>query len=170
MRALLIGKRARILDYVAAILRGQGWEVVTENNLDMSHLQAVNVSSVTVVAFGRALTTEQRAALVAVYRKQQPTLVTVEGWAPIPELVAHQIYAASSPIPGLRVQDGQITAQNRLDVHLKAFKLNWLYRLKTKEEDLVLDPSQSLDISAIMPGYQFASLEHSGGYSVIKLK
>lgn len=171
MHALLIGKRAKILDDVANRLRAMGWTVTLTSDLAMQKLQAIDVSRVSVVAFGRALTSEEKHTLAAYYKTQNPLLTIVNGWAPIPELIAGQIRAAAQSIPGLVVQRAKLTVDGPTHLHIKAFRLNWLYQLKTKELDVTLTKKEPVDLSAIAGKFRYFVLEtNDGSCSVVDLR
>ena len=167
MQALLIGKRAKILTNVADRLRAFGWQVTLDNELDMQQLLNADVSQVSVVAFGRALSKEQKDILTQHYRQLNNAIIAVEGLAPIPELLVYQILAAARPITGQGITDAKLATDGPVQLQVKAFRLNWLYQVKTKEVEIPLAQNGSTDFSKIFKGFPFIVLEMNGRYSVI---
>lgn len=167
MQALLIGKRAKILRTIATRLRALGWTVDTTNTLDIDQLQAIDVTQINVIAFGRALSREQKDTLIRSFRKQKPSIAIVEGLAPIPELLVYQILAAAYPITSFSVTNTQLHIDKPLEMRVKGFRLNWLHQLKTKETDIALAQSVPTDLSALMKGFTYIVLEVDGHFSVI---
>lgn len=169
MNVLLIGKRARILDDVAGYLRAMHHDVTLTNNLDMQWLRSIDVRMFSAVAFGRALSAEQKSELTEHYLQQNPLLVFVEGWAPIPELIAYQVLAAGSPISGLNIDGSTLRTEDHRELRVKGYRLSWLYRLKVSEAKIALEPGVSVDITQVMRGFKFFALKDADTYCVLKL-
>jgi len=170
MQALLIGKRAKILTSVEDRLRAFGWQVTLTNDLDLQKLLAFDVSKITVVAFGRAVSKSDKDVLLRHYKQQNSSVVAVDGLAPIPELIVYQILAAARPITSQALADAKQASEGPLQLHIKAFRLNWLYRIKTKEVEVPLAQGTSADLVKIFKGFPFLVFEMNGRYSVISNK
>jgi len=170
MQVLLIGKRAKILNDVANRLRTIGWTVTLTNNLDMQHLLSVDAPQFSVVAFGRALTKEQKETLTRHYKQQNGAIVIVEGLAPIPELITYQILAATNPITGQGITEAKLAAEGPVRLHIKAFRLNWLYQLKTKDMEISLTQNNPAGFPESLAGFPFVVFEMNGRYSVFSNK
>lgn len=170
MQVLLIGKRARILNDVANRLRAAGWTVTLTNNLDMQYLLSVDVSQLSVVAFGRALTKEQKETLTRHYKRQNGSIVVVEGLAPIPELISYQILAAANPITGQGIAEAKLATEGPVKLRIKAFRLNWLHQLKTKDMDISLAQNNPAGFLKSLAGFPFVVFEMNGRYSVFSNK
>ncbi len=91
---LLIGKRAQILDQLKILLENEHMNVILTS--DLENLTTIDASTIDVVMFGRALSSEQQEALQAVYQKKNPTLQCISGLAPIPQLLAAQVKSAAT--------------------------------------------------------------------------
>lgn len=95
-RVLLVGKRQRVLDEVAADLARLGLHVREETDLEQA--AALDGSNFEVMAVGRAITGTKRTELVSRLRAVNPRIKVVEGLAPIaPVLVAQVEEALTSP-------------------------------------------------------------------------
>jgi hypothetical protein len=170
MNILLIGKRAKILEQVAEHLRSYGCNVELTNNLDTEYLKSIDVSRVAAAAYGQALTDEEKNGLTAHYQQQNPSLKVIEGWAPIPELITYQILASTKPIEGLTVSNREISVSKDMTLDLKAYKLNWLYQLKTGERSIQVAATDPINITNILSGFTFYAIKSSDGYAVFKTK
>ncbi|HEX6195208.1 MAG TPA: hypothetical protein VFZ37_04825 [Jiangellaceae bacterium] len=101
-RVLLVGKRQRVLDEVAAGLRRLGLYVHEET--DVAQAAALDGANYEVLAIGRAISSSKRSELISRLRKVNPRLKVVEGLAPItPLLVAQVEEALTSPGPDASV-------------------------------------------------------------------
>lgn len=135
---LLIGKRAKVLEPLADSLRKDNHTVLLTN--DFTNLDNLPTIAVDVVAFGRALTKEQKGAIEKRYLKNNPKLAFVHGRAPITELLNAQINAAitaqqnSSRVSGLSYDRSshqlEIDLSRPSDVRIEAWWLTWLYGSK----------------------------------------
>lgn len=95
-RVLLVGKRQRVLDEVAAELSRLGLYVHEET--DVAQAAALDGSNYEVLAVGRAISGSKRTELISRLRALNPRLKVVEGLAPItPVLVAQVEEALTSP-------------------------------------------------------------------------
>ncbi len=97
-RVLLLGKRARVLDQLAAALRQEGLTVRQETDLDGVRT-GFDGSTVDVVALGRAVTGATRDAIVDALRAKNPALRVVDGLAPITPLLVAQVQEALTAPP-----------------------------------------------------------------------
>jgi len=97
-RILLVGKRARVLDELAASLTQMGLHVREET--DVERAGALDGSSLDVLSLGRAITGTKRTELIRKLRMQNPRIKVVEGLAPITPLLVAQVEEALTS-PGL---------------------------------------------------------------------
>ncbi|MGH8824351.1 MAG: hypothetical protein ACRDVN_07740 [Jiangellaceae bacterium] len=137
-RVLLVGKRAQVLDRLADALRAEGLQVRQETDLDRIRTH-VDVSTVDVLALGRAVTGARREELVAALRARNPALRVVDGLAPITPLLVAQIQEAlTAPgmesrivaAAGVEVSDRSVAISLRrpADVTVVYHRLDSLYR------------------------------------------
>jgi hypothetical protein len=137
-RVLLLGKRARVLDQLAAALRQEGLTVRQETNLDGVRT-GFDGSTVDVVALGRAVTGARREAIVNALRAKNPALRVVDGLAPItPLLVAQVKEALTAPSQEARIVSAAwidpgdwgvlLTLRRAANVTVDLHRLDALYR------------------------------------------
>ncbi|HEY9376802.1 MAG TPA: hypothetical protein VIQ02_06880 [Jiangellaceae bacterium] len=137
-RVLLVGKRVRVLDQLAAALRAEGLHVRQESELDRVATR-VDGSTVDVVALGRAVTGARREAIVNALRARNPALRVVDGLAPITPLLVAQIQEALTAPPGesrivasAAVDSGDrgvlLTLRRAANVTVDLHRLDALYR------------------------------------------
>lgn len=166
MKVLLIGKRARILQEAARILNSHNIDTEITDNLDLSHLKAMDIKDVSCVAFGRALTKDQKKELTNHYLQSNPQIKIIEGWAPIPELITGQILAAVQPLAGIHADGANISSSQSISVSATAYRLTWLYRIRKKASRINLSQNP-VDLARKFPRYQYFVLEHAGKYCVL---
>ena len=137
-RVLLLGKRARWLDQLAAALRQEGLTVRQETDLDGVRT-GFDGSTVDVVALGRAVTGAKRDAIVEALRAKNPALRVVDGLAPItPLLVAQVQEALTAPSQEARIVSAAwldpadrgvlLTLRRPANVTVDLHRLDALYR------------------------------------------
>jgi hypothetical protein len=101
-RVLLVGKRQRVLDELAAALTRLGLYVREET--DVERAASLDASAYDVVAVGRAVTGSKRTDLIRRLRATNPRIKVVEGLAPITGLLVAQVEEAlTSPGPDASV-------------------------------------------------------------------
>ena len=159
-RVLLIGARVALLAKLAAALRTIG--IGADIAHDADGVPADELRAYGAVAFGRAITREQRAAVRSSFEQAGVDVVYVEGLAPIVPLLVAQIEHALDRSPAeqrrltrLVAADGEagveITSPCR--VRLTAYRLDRLYRTHAHEVfDGVLEPGRHripLDAKAV---------------------
>lgn len=146
-RVLLIGKRAAVLNKLAAALRqtGIGAEIAHE----VADTTAEELRTYGAVAFGRAVGDEERAAVRAAFDAAGVEVAYVDGLAPlIPVLVAQIEQAldrgpAERRLTGLRAEGGAVSLELAAasTVRLTVHRLDRLYRAHTHELlDAPLEP------------------------------
>jgi len=175
-RVLLIGARVALLAKLAAALRTIG--IGADIAHDADGVPADELRAYGAVAFGRAITREQRAAVRSSFEQAGVDVVYVEGLAPIVPLLVAQIEHALDRSPAeqrrltrLVAADGEagveITSPCR--VRLTAYRLDRLYRTHTHEVfDGVLEPGRhriALDAKA-MKGESFVVARTAGSVLV----
>jgi hypothetical protein len=158
-RVLLIGARVAVLAKLAAALRtiGIGAEITT----DAADVPADELRTYGAVAFGRAVSAQERAAVRAAFERAGADVAYVDGLAPIIPLLVAQIEHAldRSPVEQRRLArlvaaDGEagIEVTSTCRVQLTAYRLDRLYRAHTHEVfDDILDTGKhriSLDAKA----------------------
>ncbi|MBA4865130.1 oxidoreductase [Streptomyces sp. PSKA54] len=158
-RVLLIGARVAVLAKLAAALRtiGIGAEITT----DAADVPADELRTYGAVAFGRAVSEQERAAVRAAFERAGADVAYVDGLAPIIPLLVAQIEHAldRSPVEQRRLArlvaaDGEagIEVTSTCRVQLTAYRLDRLYRAHTHEVfDDILDTGKhriSLDAKA----------------------
>ncbi|GAA2486510.1 oxidoreductase [Streptomyces longisporus] len=159
-RVLLIGARVALLAKLAAALRTIG--IGADIAHDADGVPADELRAYGAVAFGRAVTQEERTAVRRSFEQAGVDVVYVEGLAPIVPLLVAQIEHALDRSPAqqrrltrLVAADGEagveITSSCR--VRLTAYRLDRLYRTHTHEVfDGVLEPGRhriALDAKAV---------------------
>jgi hypothetical protein len=149
-RVLLIGARAAVLAKLAAALRtiGIGADITDE----ATEVPAEELRSYGAVAFGRAVTDDERAAVRGAFARAGADVAYVDGLAPVIPLLVAQIESAldRSPISrrrllGLTATDGaaDVDVSSSCRVSLVAYRLDRLYRTHAKEVfDGVLEPGE----------------------------
>lgn len=158
LKVLLIGKRTRILEDLRLELDPQKWRVSICNNLDTSYLMSLDVGDMSVVAFGRALSTSQKKELAKHYTAQNSNLKIVQGLAPIPQLLAAQIEAATTTEQYFFVHNTTLQAKQKISVTLVSYRLNFLYQARTETKIFQLEKADALDLKAPFkhPGFVVA--------------
>jgi hypothetical protein len=159
-RVLLIGARVAVLAKLAAALRaiGIGADIAHDaNDVPVEELRAYGA-----VAFGRAISEQQRAAVRRSFERAGVDVAYVDGLAPIIPLLVAQIEHAldRSPVDQRRLTrlvagggeaDVEVTSSCR--VRVTAYRLDRLYRTHTHEVfDGVLEPGShriALDAKAV---------------------
>ncbi|MGW1026033.1 oxidoreductase [Streptomyces sp. NPDC002577] len=146
-RVLLIGARVAVLAKLAAALRtiGIGAEITT----DAADVPADELRTYGAVAFGRAVSEEQRAAVRDAFERAGVDVAHVDGLAPIIPLLVAQIEHALDRGPQeqrrltrLVAADGEagVEVSSTCRVRLTAYRLDRLYRTHTHEVfDGILD-------------------------------
>ena len=159
-RVLLIGARVALLAKLAAALRTIG--IGADIAHDADGVPADELRAYGAVAFGRAITREQRAAVRDSFEQAGVDVVYVEGLAPIVPLLVAQIEHALDRSPAeqrrltrLVAADGEagVEVTSPCRVRLTAYRLDRLYRTHTHEVfDGVLEPGRhriALDAKAV---------------------
>lgn len=113
---LLIGKRARILQEAARILNSHDIDTEITDNLDLSHLKAMDIKDVSCVAFGRALTKDQKKELTNHYLQPNPQIKIIEGWARYPSSLPDKYWLPFSHWPAF-MPTAQIYRRHNLSVY-----------------------------------------------------
>jgi hypothetical protein len=159
-RVLLIGARVALLAKLAAALRTIG--IGADIAHDADGVPADELRAYGAVAFGRAITQEERAAVRRSFEQAGVDVVYVEGLAPIVPLLVAQIEHALDRSPAeqrrltrLVAADGEagVEVTSPCRVRLTAYRLDRLYRTHTHEVfDGVLEPGRhriALDAKAV---------------------
>jgi len=159
-RVLLIGARVALLAKLAAALRTIG--IGADIAHDAHGVHADELRGYGAVAFGRAVTQEQRAAVRRSFEQAGVEVAYVEGLAPIVPLLVAQIEHALDRSPAERrrltrlvAADGEagVEVTSPCRVRLTAYRLDRLYRTHAHEVfDGVLEPGRhriALDAKAV---------------------
>ncbi|MCI3270836.1 oxidoreductase [Streptomyces cylindrosporus] len=175
-RVLLIGARVALLAKLAAALRTIG--IGADIAHDAEGVPADELAAYGAVAFGRAITQEQRAAVRRAFEQAGLDVAYVEGLAPIVPLLVAQIEHALDRSPmeqrrltGLVAADGEagVEVTSPCRVRLTAYRLDRLYRTHANEVfDGVLEPGRhriALDAKAVK-GESFVVARTSGSVLV----
>jgi hypothetical protein len=149
-RVLLIGARVAVLAKLAAALRAIG--IGADITRDATGVPAEELRQYSAVAFGRAVTAEERAAVRRSFEDAGLDVAHVDGLAPIVPLLVAQIEQALNRAPvqqrrltGLAATDGaayvEVTSVCR--VRLTAHRLDRFYRTHSSEVfDGTLEPGR----------------------------
>ncbi|WP_261719997.1 oxidoreductase [Streptomyces sp. FZ201] len=175
-RVLLIGARVALLAKLAAALRTIG--IGADITRDAEGVPADELRSYGAVAFGRAISAEERAAVRAAFERAGVEVAYVDGLAPIVPLLVAQIEHAldRSPLQQRRLTrlvaaDGEagVEVTSPCRVRLTAYRLDRLYRTHTHEVfDGVLEAGRhriALDTKAVK-GESFVVARTSGSVLV----
>ncbi|MCT9077703.1 hypothetical protein [Streptomyces fulvoviolaceus] len=175
-RVLLIGARVAVLAKLAAALRiiGIGADITRE----VGDVPADELRAYGAVAFGRAITEEERAAVRRSFDRAGVDVAYVDGLAPIVPLLVAQIEHALDRRPveqrrltRLVTADGEagVEVTSPCRVRLTAYRLDRLYRTHAQEVfDGVLEAGRhriSLDAKAVK-GESFVVARSSGSVLV----
>lgn len=149
-RVLLIGARVAVLAKLAAALRTIG--IGADITADAAQVPAEELRGYRAVAFGRAITEDERAAVRQAFTRAAADVAYVDGLAPvIPVLVAQIEHALDRSAPARRrlvrlmAADGtaEVDVTSACRVSLVAYRLDRLYRTHAQEVfDGVLEPGQ----------------------------
>ncbi|MFE7854873.1 oxidoreductase [Streptomyces sp. NPDC057403] len=149
-RVLLIGARVALLAKLAAALRTIG--IGADIAHDAHGVPAEELRAYGAVAFGRAVTAEERAAVRRSFDRAGIEVAYVEGLAPIVPLLVAQIEHALDRSPAERrrltrlvAADGEagVEVTSPCRVRLTAYRLDRLYRTHTHEVfDGLLEPGR----------------------------
>ncbi|MCL6673044.1 MULTISPECIES: oxidoreductase [Streptomyces] len=149
-RVLLIGARVALLAKLAAALRTIG--IGADIAHDAHGVPAEELRAYGAVAFGRAVTAEERAAVRRSFDRAGIEVAYVEGLAPIVPLLVAQIEHALDRSPAeqrrltrLVAADGEagVEVTSPCRVRLTAYRLDRLYRTHTHEVfDGLLEPGR----------------------------
>ncbi|WP_210575356.1 oxidoreductase [Streptomyces sp. GESEQ-4] len=175
-RVLLIGARVALLAKLAAALRAIG--IGADITRDATDAPADELRGYGAVAFGRAVTQEERAAVRAAFDRAGVDVAYVDGLAPIVPLLVAQIEHALDRSPPDRrrltrlvAADGEagIEVTSPCRVQLTAYRLDRLYRTHAHEVfDGILEPGRhriALDAKAVK-GESFVVARTSGSVLV----
>ncbi|MEV0227255.1 oxidoreductase [Streptomyces sp. NPDC050704] len=175
-RVLLIGARAAVLAKLAAALRIIG--IGAEITKDAAEVSADELRTYGAVAFGRAVTEQERTAVRQSFERAGVDVAYVEGLAPIIPLLVAQIEHALDRSPQeqrrltrLVAADGEagVEVTSTCRVQLTAYRLDRLYRTHMHEVfDGVLEAGRHrlpLDAKATK-GESFIVARTSGGVLV----
>jgi hypothetical protein len=159
-RVLLIGARVAVLAKLAAALRTIG--IGADIAHDATDVHADELRAYGAVAFGRAVTREERAAVRRAFEQAGVQVAYVDGLAPIVPLLVAQIENAldRSPVQQRRLTrlvaaDGEagVEVTSPCRVRLTAYRLDRLYRSHVQEVfDGILEPGRhriALDAKAV---------------------
>ncbi|MET8331732.1 oxidoreductase [Streptomyces sp. NPDC005181] len=175
-RVLLIGARVAVLAKLAAALRAIG--VGADITADAAQVSPEELRGYRAVAFGRAITEDERAAVRQAFTRAGADVAYVDGLAPVvPVLLAQIEHALDRSAPAQRrlvrltAADGtagvDVTAACR--VSLVAYRLDRVYRTHAREVfDGVLEPGEhriTLDARAVK-GQSFIVARTSGSVLV----
>ncbi|WP_328767267.1 oxidoreductase [Streptomyces sp. NBC_00286] len=139
-RVLLIGTRAAVLTKLAAALRIIG--IGAETTQDATDIPADELRTYGAVAFGRAVTDQERAAVRQSFDRAGVEVAYVDGLAPIVPLLVAQIEHALDRSPQeqrrltrLTATDGEANVEvtSACRVQLTAYRLDRLYRTHAYE-------------------------------------
>ncbi|WP_282701446.1 oxidoreductase [Streptomyces sp. CC219B] len=175
-RVLLIGARVALLAKLAAALRTIG--IGADITRDAEHVPADELRAYGAVAFGRAVTEQDRSAVRRAFDRAGVDVAYVDGLAPIVPLLVAQIEHAldRSPVQQRRLTrlvaaDGEagIEVSSPCRVRLTAYRLDRLYRAHVHEVfDGVLEAGRhriALDARAVK-GESFVVARTSGSVLV----
>ncbi|MER5214549.1 oxidoreductase [Streptomyces sp. NPDC002838] len=175
-RVLLIGARVALLAKLAAALRIIG--IGADITRDAHDVPADELRGYGAVAFGRAVTEEERAAVRRSFERAGVDVTYVDGLAPIVPLLVAQIEHAldRSPVERRRLTrlvaaDGEagVEVTSPCRVRLTAYRLDRLYRTHVHEVfDGILEPGRhriALDAKAVK-GESFLVARTSGSVLV----
>ncbi|MFD3496820.1 oxidoreductase [Streptomyces sp. NPDC058676] len=175
-RVLLIGARVALLAKLAAALRTIG--IGADITRDAHDVPADELRAYGAVAFGRAITEEERGAVRQSFERAGVDVTYVDGLAPIVPLLVAQIEHALDPSPVERrrltrlvAADGEagVEVTSPCRVRLTAYRLDRLYRTHTHELfDGILEPGRhriALDARAVR-GESFVVARTSGSVLV----
>ncbi|MEV0640717.1 oxidoreductase [Streptomyces sp. NPDC050619] len=159
-RVLLIGARVAVLAKLAAALRTIG--IGADITHDARDVPAEELRAYGAVAFGRAITQEERASVRGSFERAGVEVAYVDGLAPIVPLLVAQIEHAldRSPLEQRRLThlvaangEAGIEVTSPCRVRLTAYRLDRLYRTHTHELfDGILEPGRhriALDAKAV---------------------
>ncbi|MFJ9627284.1 oxidoreductase [Streptomyces sp. NPDC101175] len=159
-RVLLVGARVAVLNKLAAALRAIG--IGADITGDATHVPADELRGYRAVAFGRAVTEDQRAAVRAAFDRAGVEAAYVDGLAPVVPLLVAQIEHALDRRPSEQHRltrlvaaggeaDVEVTSPCR--VRVTAYRLDRLHRSHTRDVfDGVLEPGRhriALDAAAV---------------------
>ncbi|WP_155055844.1 oxidoreductase [Streptomyces blattellae] len=175
-RVLLIGARVALLAKLAAALRTIG--IGADITRDATDVPADELRGYGAVAFGRAVTQQERAAVRAAFERAGVDVAYVDGLAPIVPLLVAQIEHALDRSPADRrrltrlvAADGEagIEVTSPCRVQLTAYRLDRLYRTHAQEVfDGILEAGRhriALDAKAVK-GESFVVARTSGSVLV----
>ncbi|MEV0171615.1 oxidoreductase [Streptomyces sp. NPDC050803] len=175
-RVLLIGARVALLAKLAAALRTIG--IGADITRDAEHVPADELRAYGAVAFGRAVTEQERSAVRRAFDRAGVDVAYVDGLAPIVPLLVAQIEHALDRSPEqqrrltrLVAVDGEagIEVTSPCRVRLTAYRLDRLYRTHAHEVfDGVLEAGRhriALDARAVK-GESFVVARTSGSVLV----
>lgn len=139
-RVLLVGQRASVFGRLAAALRQSG--IGVEVARGVVDIPAEELRSYGVVAYGRAVTAQERFTTKALFDAAEARVAFVDGYAPMVPVLTAQIEQALDPtaldqrmLTGLGAQGGQAVLEvaDRCAVRLTAYRLDRLHRTHTTE-------------------------------------
>ncbi|MGX1507689.1 UNVERIFIED_CONTAM: hypothetical protein RKD43_006314 [Streptomyces graminofaciens] len=175
-RVLLIGARVAVLAKLAAALRSIG--IGADIAHDAAGVPAEELGAYQVVAFGRAVTDADRAAVREAFARAGAQVEYVDGLAPVVPLLVAQIELALDRSPvgqrrlrGLVAEGGEAVVEvaSECRVRLVAYRLDALYRTRVRELfDGTLQPGAHripLDAKAVK-GRSFVVARTMGGVLV----
>jgi hypothetical protein len=175
-RVLLIGARVAVLARLAAALRTIG--VGADITRDANGVPAEELRQYSAVAFGRAITAEERTAVRRSFQDAGLDVAYVDGLAPVIPLLVAQIEQALEHSPmglrlltGLDAADGaaHVEVASSCRVRVTAYRLDRLHRARAREVfDGVLEPGRHrivLDAKAVK-GESFLVARTSGSVLV----
>ncbi|PAZ17039.1 oxidoreductase [Streptomyces sp. SA15] len=175
-RVLLIGARVALLAKLAAALRTIG--IGADITRDAHDVPADELRGYGAVAFGRAITEEERAAVRRSFERAGVDVAYVDGLAPVVPLLVAQIEHAldRSPVERRRLTrliaaggEAGVEVTSPCRVRLTAYRLDRLYRTHVHEVfDGILEPGRhriALDAKAVK-GESFLVARTSGSVLV----
>jgi hypothetical protein len=101
-RVLLVGKRASVLTSLQSALRKVGIEA--DLTQDVTAARPDGLRRYDAVAFGRAVKENDRARMKAVFRAANPSVIFIDGLAPITPLLVAQFEEALGALDALNTR------------------------------------------------------------------
>ena len=139
-KVLLIGKRTKILDAVVDSLKNEGITAVSTNKMG-EVVNLYNARDFDLICFGRGVKTEFKSGMEPLFRQQNPSIILLNGMAPIIPLIVDQIMEVLSDRENIN-KLCKLIFQNEKDLELKVllnkparlliriYYLNFLFKTK----------------------------------------
>jgi len=139
-RVLLIGKRAAVLTDLQEALREIG--IAADLTQDVTDADRRQLPVYGAVAFGSAVSAEVRARMKAAFRTVNPSVVFVDGLAPITPVLVAQVQEALDrrddedrliASAGLSSDHVRFELRSPAHVDLMIYELSWLYQVRSRK-------------------------------------